>query len=413
MNNFFKNVITLMTGTLMGQLLIILTLPVITRLYSPEQFGEYSNMVAIISILGVITTLRYDIAMAITDKREERNNLLYLSLILNLVISIFILIVLSLLSMFFKAFSIVEITYIFISTFVLGLVQIFTSYNSSLGNFKKISFTKFSQSLIQVLVQLMGILTKNNMVFLFLGYLLGRSNGLFILYKSGEKSIKWNEFSVNKIRMLSKKYKNYPFYGLPSSLLNAFSSNIIVILTLFIFGGYYAGIYGFIIRMTSAPLQLISKSYNNALFKLAHENNINQFKKVYFITSTSIFSLFLIVIVVYFNIEINLFQIVFGDQWKGVNEVFMPLLILTAFQYSIIPVTELLTILNKQKLRLFWDIIKIILIVGLFIYTFYNNVPFKIFIYIFSVISIVLYIILHTMIIKVLNNANDKTIKEN
>ncbi|PTK21419.1 oligosaccharide flippase family protein, partial [Staphylococcus saprophyticus] len=120
MNNFFKNVITLMTGTLMGQLLIILTLPVITRLYSPEQFGEYSNMVAIISILGVITTLRYDIAMAITDKREERNNLLYLSLILNLVISIFILIVLSLLSIFFKAFSIVEITYIFISTLVLG-----------------------------------------------------------------------------------------------------------------------------------------------------------------------------------------------------------------------------------------------------------------------------------------------------
>src|SRR5699024_1251419 len=146
--------------------------------------------VAIISILGVITTLRYDIAMAITDKREEKNNLLYLSLILNLVISIFILIVLSLLSIFFKAFSIVEITYIFISTLVLGLMQIFTSYNSSLGNFKKISFTKFSQSLIQVLVQLRGILTKNNIVFLFLVYLLGSLYVFFILFILRENSIK-------------------------------------------------------------------------------------------------------------------------------------------------------------------------------------------------------------------------------
>lgn len=412
MNQFLKNVVTLMTGTLIGQLLIIMTLPLITRIYTPEQFGVYSNLVAIISIFGVVTTLRYDIAMAITEKKEERNNLLFLSLILNITISTFILIIISILSIFFNVFSLVEVIYIFVSVFILGLVQILTSYNSSLGNFKKISFTKFSQSLVQVLVQLIGVLTKNNIIFLFLGYLLGRSNGLFILYNASKKSVERKDFSRSKALNLFKKYKTYPIYGLPSSLLNAFSSNIIVILTLFIFGGYYAGLYGFIIRMTSAPLQLISKSYNNALFKLAHENNIGKFKKIYILTSIFIFSFFLIIIFIYSNVEINLFQIFFGERWKGVDEIFMPLLILTAFQYSIIPVTELLTILNKQKIRLLWDTIKIILTVGLFIYTFYNKITFGTFIYIFSIISIILYIVLHIMIVKVLYNSDDKTIKE-
>lgn len=412
MNNFFKNVITLMTGTLIGQLLIILTLPFISRIYTPEQFGNYSNLIAIISILGVITTLRYDIAMAITNKDEERNNLLYLSVILNTIICILILIILLIASFIFDYFSFLQVIYIFVSVFILGIVQILTSYNSSLGNFKKISYTKFSQSLVQVVVQLLGVFSKNNLIFLFAGYLLGRSNGIFILYNSSKKKIDKKNISFENIINLSKKYRNYPIYGLPSSLLNSFTSNIMIILTLFVYGGYYAGIYGFITRMTSAPLQLISKSYNNALFKLAHEKNTKNFKKIYTLTSGFIVGLFAIIISIYSIIDINIFQIIFGEKWKGVDEVFLPLLILTGFQYSIIPVTELLTILNKQKLRLFWDFIKIVLTISLFIYTFNNEITFNNFIVIFSVMSAILYLVLHLIVINTLRNADIKASKE-
>ncbi len=412
MNNFFKNVITLMTGTLIGQLLIILTLPFISRIYTPEQFGNYSNLIAIISILGVITTLRYDIAMAITNKDEERNNLLYLSVILNTIICILILIILLITSFIFDYFSFIQVIYIFVSVFILGIVQILTSYNSSLGNFKKISYTKFSQSLVQVVVQLLGVFSKNNLIFLFAGYLLGRSNGIFILYNSSKKKIDKKNMSFENIINLSKKYRNYPIYGLPSSLLNSFTSNIMIILTLFVYGGYYAGIYGFITRMTSAPLQLISKSYNNALFKLAHEKNTKNFKKIYTLTSGFIVGLFAIIISIYSIIDINIFEIIFGEKWKGVDEVFLPLLILTGFQYSIIPVTELLTILNKQKLRLFWDFIKIVLTISLFIYTFNSEITFNNFIVIFSVMSAILYLVLHLIVINTLRNADIKASKE-
>jgi len=71
-----------------------------------------------------------------------------------------------------------------------------------------------------------------------------------------------------------------------------------------------------------------------------------------------------------------------------------------------------LTILNKQKLRLFWDFIKIVLTISLFIYTFNNEITFNNFIVIFSVMSAILYLVLHLIVINTLRNADIKASKE-
>ncbi|WP_210143595.1 oligosaccharide flippase family protein [Staphylococcus sp. GDY8P94P] len=404
MKIFFKNVATMMSGTLIGQLIIIITLPIISRIYTPLQFGEYSNIVAIIGILSVLTTLRYDTGIAVTKNKIDRNVLISFTFIINIIISIFILMVLLILNLFYELLSIKLIFYIFTTIFLIGNVQILTNIATSNGKFKKISLTKFTQSLSQVLLQLLGQIFYKQTFFLYLGYLIGKSNGVYILYKSNSLKIQNLKFSLKDFKKIMVKFKDYPMYGLPSSLLNSFSTNIIIILVLYFFGGYYAGIYGLISRIMSGPLQLISKSFNSVLFKYTKDNSTNKVKKIYIMTNIIIGSLFFIVIFIFCIIKINLFHIIFGQEWSYANKVFLPLLIMMGFQFTIIPFIELFTVYGKQRLRLLLDISRIILLLFIFISKFIYDFGFSTFINLYSISMCVFYLFMHISILKLLKS---------
>src|SRR5699024_7717941 len=105
--------------------------------------------------------------------------------------------------------------------------------------------------------------------------------------------------------------------------------------------------------------------------------------------------LFIIVIVVYMNIDINIFSVLFGKEWAYINNIFTPFLIMMMVQFSVVPVSEILTVLNKQKIRLYWDILKIVSLISLFLVIIFLNIEFKDFILFYCTLMIILYLILH------------------
>lgn len=412
MKTFFRNLITLMTGTILGQLIIIITMPLITRIYNPEQFGEYSSILAIIGILSVITTLRYDIALAITNDIKTRQGLYHLSTILNILVSFVIIIVLIFLNYLFDYFGLREIVFIGLSIILIGQVQIFSNLSVSKGFFKEVSFTKFTQSLSQVIIQLFGYFFKNNTIFLFLGYLVGKSFGLIYLYKKNSVNNPNQRTQLVEYRRLIKEFKNYPLFVLPSSIVNATASNFLLILILFFYGGFFAGIYAFILRMINAPLQMISKSYNSSLYKFSQDNKLKDLRKLYFYTSGTIIFLFIVIILVYQSIEFNIFSTFFGSEWGYVENVFTPLLYMTALQFSVIPVSEILTIINKQKLRLIWDTLRMLAILSIFIAVYIMAIEFIDFISIYALTMMIFYFVMHMIIIVKLNEKIKEIKKE-
>jgi O-antigen/teichoic acid export membrane protein len=56
-SEYTKNILTLITGTGVAQLIPVAVSPIITRLYSPEDFGLialYQSLVAIISVFHLL-----------------------------------------------------------------------------------------------------------------------------------------------------------------------------------------------------------------------------------------------------------------------------------------------------------------------------------------------------------------------
>ena len=77
-SEFSKNVVTLMTGTTIAQAIPIAISPILTRIYSPEDFGMFALYFSILALVGVIATARYEIAIVLPKDDEEAIKILAL-----------------------------------------------------------------------------------------------------------------------------------------------------------------------------------------------------------------------------------------------------------------------------------------------------------------------------------------------
>lgn len=74
-----RSVAVLAGGTALGQGLAVLASPFLTRLCTPSGFGVLSAYTAIFSILVVVASLRYELAIPLPEDDETAANLLVLS----------------------------------------------------------------------------------------------------------------------------------------------------------------------------------------------------------------------------------------------------------------------------------------------------------------------------------------------
>ena len=88
-SEFSRNVLTLMTGTTIAQAIPIAISPILTRIYTPEDFGVFALYMAIAAIISVVSTGRYEMAIMLPKRNEDVNAIVKLILILLSSISIF------------------------------------------------------------------------------------------------------------------------------------------------------------------------------------------------------------------------------------------------------------------------------------------------------------------------------------
>ena len=103
-SEFNRNVLTLMTGTTIAQAIPIAITPILTRIYTPEDFGVFALFIAIASIFGTIVNGRYELAIMLTRKDEDAINIFALGFIITFVISLILLILVLVFNNYFVKF---------------------------------------------------------------------------------------------------------------------------------------------------------------------------------------------------------------------------------------------------------------------------------------------------------------------
>ena len=80
-NDFFNNVLKISTGTIISALVVTITLPIITKMFSASILGKYQLLISIINIFGVISCFKYEMSIVIPEKNDIASRVLTLCLL--------------------------------------------------------------------------------------------------------------------------------------------------------------------------------------------------------------------------------------------------------------------------------------------------------------------------------------------
>jgi len=356
--SFVFNVLTLMTGTSIAQVITVVISHILTRVYTPENFGIFALFLSITGILSVIVTGRYGLAIMLPEKDEESVNLLILSILIACGVSFIILMIVFIFNnQITKLLGTREISrwlyLIPFATLLAGTYQALNCWSIRKKQFKSVSFSKISQSIARATTILSLGLLKFGSAGLIIGNFIGQLMALLILgwqaWKNDKDKMKF--VLKEEIKKVAKKYKNFPKYSTWSALLNTASVQApILILTPF-FGSEVVGFYSLSHRVLTIPISLLGQAVGQTFFQKASENKNNR-KKLQYITFEVYKKLlyvgcFPILVITFFGKEI--FSFIFGAQWVIAGNYAQILSIWIILNFIFSPLSILFSVLNKLK----------------------------------------------------------------
>ncbi|WP_219577051.1 hypothetical protein, partial [Vibrio parahaemolyticus] len=69
--------------SLLGQLFLVLSVPIVTRLYLPETVGIYGEILAIATIIGINSALKLDVSLVSTPTKLKSKHVLSASVVIS------------------------------------------------------------------------------------------------------------------------------------------------------------------------------------------------------------------------------------------------------------------------------------------------------------------------------------------
>ena len=361
---FVKNVLTLMTGSVISQVVIYASILMLTRLFSSELFGVYFLFTSSVLLLKPVISLQLELAIVLPKKDEEAINIFALTTIVLILLSIMLfLIILIFKENILAFFEIEKLTYFIylipLSTFCYGFISTLNYWNNRTKSFKNISKGNIIKASTLSVSQIVTGFSKFNNIGLIPGMILGQIIQIMLLLKVSFSSLNnlKKKISFNKIIFLAKKYKDIPKFNTLISFLNTLSNEIPVLMITKYFGLANAGIYGLATKVGRAPSGIVQESVSQVFFNKATEiyNKDENLTEIIKETCKNLLKIGLLIFIPLFIISFYL-DIILGKEWQQVG-IYLRVLIPWLFiMFLSSPLTSLIVILNKQKTILFYDV---------------------------------------------------------
>jgi len=369
--SFGRNVITLMTGTTFAQALLILVAPVLTRLYSPGDFGIYTLYTSVLSVLAVVACCRYELAIVLPEKDEDAANVLVLSILICFIMAILILLLVAFfrtqLANFLDAPELaIWLWFMPLSLIAVGWFQAFNYWSTRRKQFKRLAVRQITQNTVTAATQIgTGIVCNHGPMGLICGDILGRMVatarlGIKIWIDEGKEITK--AISVDNLKTQLLEYKQFPIFSTWATLLNTIANMLPALMLGYFFNTSVVGFYALGHRLLALPINLIGTSIAQVFFPKATElyrkDNVTDYSlKMY----SSLLYIGIIPILFLMVVAPELFSLIFGSRWLVAGEYARWLGIWLIFQLSSSPISMLYYVLGKQCLYLIFSLILLVM----------------------------------------------------
>ena len=362
-----RDIAIVMRGTLIAQGLGFLALPVLTRLFSPADFGGYQLFISLLTFLLVFPSLRYEVAiLRVRDGRELRA-IVQLCLALVIGVTAAFALAAGLAALLVNLALPFPLWALLLAMLFGGVVQILTLLATREKAFRASARGKVLQSLSFVGVSL-GLGARGpvpgGLIFADLASRIG--NAVYLaLWARRALPLLWTPAGRRPIAALARRYREYPIYSVGGTAINVLGGTLTPILIYASFDASASGQFGLLERSIVIPLGLIVVSVAqvfsaqfSAELRGDPEAAAARFRRLlgFMIGLGAALALVLAAA------GPMLFATLFGEEWRLAGQ--LAQLMAPAYGSALLsgPVHLVLTVMGHQKLQTAWEVSRLALI---------------------------------------------------
>lgn len=339
---------------------MLLALPLISRLFGPDDFKLLAVFIALISTVSVVACLRLEIAIPLAETDDDAANLLAMSLLSAATISAVLLALSGVAPVAFAtALGTADIApylwLVAIGVFLTASYSALQFWATRLRLFGIIARTRVVQAVTGVVTMLglgwLGLAP----IGLLLGNMLTMGAGGVSLASQALRRDRDRLRAISPAAMLRTltKYRRYPVFSTPEALANVAGMQVPVLM-IAAFSGVEAGQMFLAMQVMAAPLALIGASVGQVYASRAGEQLRNS--TLHRFTLTMMKRLFLIGAVpltVAALLSPFLFTLVFGAEWQRAGVIMAWIAPWMLAQLVVSPVSMALHVVGAQRIAMF------------------------------------------------------------
>ena len=366
----------LAAGSGLGRMVGILIIPLLTRLYTPEDFGVLSVFVALVTILAPLVTLRYVLALPLSRNDAVALNLLVLSAVLLLVLTALVTLLLAawaepLLTL--VSMQVLVPWWWLIPVAVLGTAayEMLTMWATRQRAYKVMAHTQVTQSLGGALVKLGLGVAGMQPLGLLLGQVVAQAGGVgqFLRYFAADFRAGWPRVSSRLMRQVAWRYRGFPGWRMPSQFLLMASIQAPVLFMATMYDAGITGQFGLAVMALTIPVTVIGQSAGNALYGEAAKLIKTDRPRVLAIAASVQKRLLLMALppmLVLLFLGEPIFTLVFGEEWRMAGRFASVLSVAIMFQFTSAPLIQVMNLLRSQAAFLVLNLIRVLGLVAVF-----------------------------------------------
>ncbi len=360
-SGFARNVFVLMTGTAAAQIIGIAVSPLLTRLYSPAEYGVYGVFISVASLLSTVSGGRYELAVVLP--KEDGDSLSIVALTI-LVATFFCAILLAvslggseMLAAQLKTPALASWLAAVPGFILLSISGVALRYwFNRRGLYRRMASNGVWRAAISAVLNIGFGLMAMGEAGLIYGLMVGQACTvvMFAWHLWKEDSRLLPQVTAARLRGNARTYSGFPKFSVLSGLVEALAGQLPTLVFAILFSSSTVGLFAFATRTVNMPLGIVSSAIGDVFRQEASAQyaETGECRRVFLRAARRLLALSLVPFVILFFFAPSLFGFIFGSQWTEAGHYVQLMALMCLVRFLVSPLSVMFYIAGKQSVDL-------------------------------------------------------------
>jgi O-antigen/teichoic acid export membrane protein len=360
----------LMLGNATSQFVMVGAIPLLTRLYDAADFGASAVFTALMGVLAVVATGRYEFAVILPEQREEAKSVALVGIAIaagmSLLLALLCALAIVLLPFWLADLGLLpSIMLLPLSVFFAAVFAVVQVWNNRLSAYRDMARNQVLQALLVVTFSLLcGLLEISD------GLIIGISLGWALaagwaVYAAQRSSGLFGRPQRAHFKAMARRYRTHATSIAPSQLLGVIAVQLPVLLLSSAYSASLAGYYSVAYRVANLPTVLMANALGEVYRQRISEGWYQEgaFSRL-FLRLLLFFSLFGVpVFVGLYWISPWLFPLVLGPEWIDAVPIAKVLLLGAYSNFVFTPLDKGAMVVGATRYMVCWQLLRFVIFV--------------------------------------------------